>query len=412
MGFAVTNYGTNLNPDNKINGVPQPYLHNDTIGLLQAQIVSIDQAINLPAETGQLAVDKQRYELFRAPGATIDKKIVEICEEITEYKELIVAKGDEDIWNANPAFFPSKTEAKNALKSLYGQLHNEPNNDVISSINYYVYLTFNPTGDGLTPPAASYLRGAPLLQAGTGASGTVYESFVSTPDSIATLVIKPSNSEQNFTTSGEISFDVNNTITPYATPDSIQFVGIASVYRDIAVSYCYPNIEPNINSSTDFPYANAVTKILTDSVAGQGIGATFYPNALSVNPEQGIDLPEYNKFVDVKDGIQSTAFIGNVYAFDGSGIDNDTEILEIRNDIEALRDGFYPPNTNNPEGGVYPSETPDPDGLPSLMASADKLKPLKQEMAINVWAGERNLENMNTKKTVSLDVIETLKRLG
>ena len=88
MGFAVTSY--NRGP----------------IGILSARIISLDQTLNFPESITQLAVDEERYEMFKTPATKTDSKILsKYVDPINAAKQEVVNTGTlQNFFNNNEVY--------------------------------------------------------------------------------------------------------------------------------------------------------------------------------------------------------------------------------------------------------------------------------------------------------------------
>ncbi len=169
------------------------------------------------------------------------------------------------------------------------------------------------------------------------------------------------------------SSGIRNTIyfgrNPYNYNNTINFIGIASIYQDIDVMHIHPNLEPP-DPGTDDIFGNSDNVILTTSNKGVGFANTFFPNGL--NTSTSAPTPNLNSFVQCT---PAPTQLGDVYTFNTtSGASQNTIISNNKTNIRNLRAGD--PTSNSV-------------GIGSFNQASVEIKKQKKSHAVNVWSGKR-----------------------
>ena len=378
MGFAVTSY------------------QDGPVGILSASIISLDQGLNTPDSETALQVDKDRYEMFKTPAATVDKKTVDnFVDPINSKKADVVTNGQFSVWQANEQLYPDLASAENALDALYGDPDNTDglySNKQIISVVEWGGTPSSGIGSGFVPgnPTVTMTvgAGATVSQPGEGSGFALIDTTITAGTSGRILV---ENVTGSFKTgakplsmaSSPTSGITSNVVT---TVSGVQYLGEADINDDIFVAHFYPNMEPPDPGQEDI-FANPVNKIIASSSDyGLGIGNTFYRNGLSTTPSQ--PNPVLGVFVECD---TSVPFKGKVYTINTSASEA-TTIGNKKSEIQTLRVGTGSPHTSVAEfanaGGV--------------------IKEQKQSYAVNVWSGERMKVVMNNDKTTFQTAIGVL----
>ena len=387
MGFAVTSY------------------QDGPVGILSASIISLDQSLNTPDNETALQTDKDRYEMFKNPAATIDKKALDdFVDPINSKKATVVTNGQFSVWQANEFSYATQGEAENALDHLYGDPDNTDGlyskKQVISIITW----TGSPgsPGNGLPPTDPGYIgptgpspsatitvsAGAAVTQTGQGSGVALIDTTITAGTSGRIIVEQVSG--------GFVSGSDELWLGPFGGTQSVvssvagvNFIAEGEIYDDVVVAHFYPNMEPPDPGQEDI-FANPVTKIITSSNLGLGIGNTFYRNGLSTTASQ--PNPVLGDFVDTDTGVPLK---GKVYTFDISASES-TTVINNKQEIQTLRIGTGSPQTSAPE----------------FANAAGVVKEQKQSYAINVWSGERMKVVMNNDKSSFETAIAVLTNPG
>ncbi len=343
MGFAVTTYD------------------GDAVGILSAKIISLDQTLNFPESVTQLKVDEDRYEMFKGPAAKIDNNIlVRFVDLINDAKQIVVNTGTAANFQNNYEIYSSESDAINKLNSIYG--------DFTDPDGLYSFREAAPvigfTGLGTHPPAGNFSAGIAVTDAGGGA-GVLAFDFNPQVGVTTSCIVR--------SITGSFSSGIGNTIyfggSPYASNQTVNFIGIASIYKDVDVMHVHPNLEPP-DPGTDDIFGNSSNVILSQSNKGIGFANTFFPNGL--NTSISAPTPNLDSFVQCT---PSPPLIGEVFTFNTtSGASQNTTISNNKNTVEDLRVG-------DPASSSV--------GVGSFNQAAVDVKRQKKSYAVNTWSGKR-----------------------
>tara|TARA_B100000683_G_scaffold267729_1_gene301863 strand:+ start:1493 stop:2662 length:1170 start_codon:yes stop_codon:yes gene_type:complete len=382
MGFAVTSY-------------------NGAVGILSAQIVSLDQTLNLPSSDTELDTDENRYELFRTPAAAIDNNIlVKYVNPINAQKDTIVTNGQISVFESNPIFYASESAALTALEALYGAHTSDTgvysSRQVLASLRFPGSVLINaPIGATVTQ------AGNPDVINGQNAvNGKVFGSGETIAGSPYLLVSNVDNG--NFTTHqssifpnagvGQTVFINGVPIAVGVSPVNSDFIAVADIHDDIDVMHVYPNLEPTVNSNDDDIFGGAKNVILSQSNKGLGIANTFFANGLSTSTSSPV--PSLGIFVEIEGSSSAVPKRGEVFTFNtASGSSQASAISASRTAIGELRVGTSDP-TNV--------------GVTTFNNASRIVKDNKQSFAIHVWSGRRMRQVATNDKASFLTAINIL----
>jgi len=344
MGFAVTSY------------------KDDAVGILSARIISLDQTLNFPESITQLQVDQDRYEMFKQPAEKVDSNLLSrFVDPINAAKQVVVDTGTPANFQNNYEVYSSELDAINKLNTIYG--------DYINPDGLYSFREAAPvlgfTGLGTHPPAGNFSAGIAVTDAGGGAGVLAFD--FNPQVGVTTVAIVRA-------ITGSFSSGVGNTIyfggSPYASNQTVNFIGIASIYQDVVVQHVHPNLEPP-DPGTDDVFGNSDNVILTSSNKGVGFANTFFPNGL--NTSTSAPTPNLNSFVECT---PAPPKLGEVYTFNTtSGSSQNTTISNNQTTIKNLRFG-------DPASSSV--------GVGSFNQASVEIKKQKRSHAVNTWSGKRN----------------------
>ena len=356
MGFAVTSY--NQGP----------------IGILSARIVSLDQTLNFPESITQLAVDEERYAMFKTPATNTDSKILsKYVDPINAAKQEVVNTGTPQNFLNNNEVYSSGSAAISKLDSIYGDPLDVTTGDGLYS-ERFTHTVFGFTGNNLGPdphpPSGNFSAGIAVTQHATGAEGVLTFDFSASAGSNATMYVR--------NVSGSFVTGVGNTLyfgnvgsgVGYTGPDTINFIASGKIYKDVDVMHIHPNLEPPDPGTQDI-FGGSKNVILESSNKGIGFANTFYANGLNTTTSQPI--PDLGSFVN-SDPVPP--LIGEVFTFDtSSGSSQNNTISAKKQIIKDLRKGN--------------SSDPNDVGVGSYNGASAVIKNQKRSHAINTWSGKR-----------------------
>ena len=349
MGFAVTSY------------------KDDAVGILSARIISLDQTLNFPESITQLQVDQDRYEMFKQPAEKIDSNLLSrFVDPINAAKQIVVDTGTPANFQNNYEVYSSELDAINKLNTIYG--------DYINPDGLYSFREAAPvlgfTGLGTHPPAGNFSVGTAVTD-GVGGAGVLAFDFNPQVGVTTVAIIRAITG----------SFGIGNTLffggigfgtpgTAYPANDTINFIGIASIYQDVVVQHVHPNLEPP-DPGTDDIFGNSDNVILTSSNKGVGFANTFFPNGL--NTSTSAPTPNLDSFVECT---PAPPKLGEVYTFNTtSGSSQNTTISNNKTTVKDLRYG-------DPSSSSV--------GIGSFNQASVEIKKQKKSHAVNTWSGKRN----------------------
>lgn len=233
MGFAVTSY--NRGP----------------IGILSARIISLDQTLNFPESITQLAVDEERYEMFKTPATKTDSKILsKYVDPINAAKQEVVNTGTLQNFFNNNEVYSTGSAAISKLDSIYGDPLDVTTGDGLYS-ERFTHSVFGFTGTPASPPnipahppAGNFSVGTAVTQHDNSAEGEVLVDFNASAGANATMYVR--------TISGSFDVGIGNTLyfgpvgtgVGYTGPDTINFIASGKIYNDVDVMHIHPNLEP------------------------------------------------------------------------------------------------------------------------------------------------------------------------
>ncbi len=343
MGFAVTSYS------------------DEAVGILSARIISLDQTLNFPTSVTQLQVDEDRYVLFKDPATKVDANILSrFVDPINAAKQVVVNTGTASNFQSNYEIYASESAAISKLNTIYG--------DFTDADGLYSFREAAPvlgfTGVGTLPIAGNFSAGIAVSDA-SGGSGVLAFDFNPQVGVTTAMIVKSIN--------GSFSSGIGNTIyfggNPYNYNNTINFIGIASIYQDVDVMHIHPNLEPP-DPGTDDIFGNSSNVILTTSNKGVGFANTFFPNGL--NTSTSAPTPNLNSFVQCT---PAPTQLGDVYTFNTtSGASQNTIISNNKTNIRNLRAGD--PTSNSV-------------GIGSFNQASVEIKKQKKSHAVNTWSGKR-----------------------
>ena len=344
MGFAVTSY------------------QDEAVGILSARIISLDQTLNFPESVTQVKVDEDRYEMFKQPASKIDANILSrFVDPINGAKQNVVNTGTAANFLNNYEFYSSESDAINKLNSIYG--------DFTDPDGLYSYREAAPvigfTGLGTHPPAGNFSAGIAVSDA-SGGSGVLAFDFTPQVGVTTSCIVR--------SITRSFSSGIGNTIyfggSAYASNQTINFIGIASIYKDVDVMHFHPNLEPP-DPGTDDIFGDSSNVILTSSNKGIGFANTFFPNGL--NTSLTAPIPNLDTFVQCT---PSPPLIGEVFTFNTtSGSSQNATISTNKTIVENLRFGIL---SNIKDVGVG-----------SFNQASVEVKKQKKSHAVNTWSGKR-----------------------
>ncbi len=362
MAFAVTSY-------------------DGAVGILSAQIISLDQTLNLPASDTELDTDEDRYELFKTPAVAIDNNIlVKYIDPINAQKDIIVTNGQISVWQSNPVYYASESAALTALETLYGAHTADTgvysNRQAIAVLRFAASVTIS-ASNGQTVTQA----GDPdVIEGENAVNGKVFGS--GTVGGLPYLLVSDVDNG-NFTTNvssvapnvgvGQTVFVNGSPIAINVSPLHSDFIGVGDVHDDIDLMHLYPNLEPTVNSDNDDIFGGEKNVILTQSNKGLGIANTFFANGLSTSTSNPV--PSLGVFVDVEGSTSAVPKKGDVLTFDTtSGSSQASAISASRTAIGELRVG---------------TSDPSDVGITTFNNASRIVKDNKQSFAVHVWSGKR-----------------------
>lgn len=320
--------------------------YGGAVGILSAQIISIN-GYEEPGNQNSLGVASERYAVMLEPCEVVDQKIIDLTDSINTNKQLIL---DTDPGIAQS--FVSDAAAQTALSDLYGdtRTNNYPN---CQSVSFASSLSL--------PVSAAFTVDDVVFETGGGAYGFVAIATVSSEVYLRSVV--------GVFTGGSISSISGGSEVGFAT--DIYSIGIASIHNDVSLIRFYGDLEP-ADASSDNPYGNYSTPVLTTSNKGIGAGNTFFKN--------GIDTGDGgNRMLN--------ALKGNVIAFDTSTYP--TQEATITSAISDI--------------------TTDRVGVGTYTGSANVVKNTKTGYALNVWAytrGNKVVDDRTTSIQAAIDLLE------
>ncbi len=359
MGFAVTSY--NRGP----------------IGILSARIISLDQTLNFPESITQLAVDEERYEMFKTPATKTDSKILsKYVDPINAAKQEVVNTGTLQNFFNNNEVYSTGSAAISKLDSIYGDPLDVTTGDGLYS-ERFTHSVFGFTGTPASPPnipahppAGNFSVGTAVTQHDNSAEGEVLVDFNASAGANATMYVR--------TISGSFDVGIGNTLyfgpvgsgVGYTGPDTINFIASGKIYNDVDVMHIHPNLEPPDPGTQDI-FGGSKNVILDSSNHGIGFANTFFANGLNTTTSQPI--PNLGSFVNSD---PAPPLMGEVFTFDtSSGSSQNNTISDKRQIIKDLRMGN--------------SSDPNDVGVGSYNGASVVIKGQKRSHAINTWSGKR-----------------------
>jgi len=340
MGFAVTEYAG----------------YTPVIGLLNAQVVSKTQLLQLNGNQTTLGINSFRYEQFKQPCTAMDTSVIGFMNTINTAKDSIQSAGNSSNFLTYPKFYPTTGDAQTAVTQQF--------ETQLSTVE--VYHNLNWVGTAVTG-AVSVSPGT-AVSSSTGATGVVAFSATSQIGIAYSVIVKSVSG--NFGVGGTVYLGtVPGAGLAMTTPSFINYVGTGGVYDDNTIVTFYPDLEPP-NISVGSPFSNLQLKILNNSMKGLGVANTFWPNSLT-----GLNV--YGSFVDCDDPIVKT---GDVYAF------NTVSGVTVKNTINSL----------------IVDVTANRTGITSYANSSSVIKGYKRGYASNMWA----MTKTNSKVTTSVADLE------
>tara|TARA_Y100000033_G_scaffold13078_1_gene12086 strand:- start:453 stop:1598 length:1146 start_codon:yes stop_codon:yes gene_type:complete len=356
MGFAVTSYA------------------KGPIGILSARIVSLDQTLNFPESITQLAVDEERYEMFKTPATNTDSKILsKYVDPINAAKQEVVNTGTSQNFFNNNEVYATGSAAISKLDSIYGDPLDITTGDGLYS-ERDTHTVFGFTGNNLGPdphpPSGNFSAGIAVTQHATGAEGVLTFDFSASAGSNATMYVRNVSGSFNTGIANTLYFGAVGSGVGYTGPDTINFIASAKIYNDVDVMHIHPNLEPPDPGTQDI-FAGSKNVILDSSNHGIGFANTFYPNGLNTTTSQPI--PDLGSFVNCD---PTPPLMGEVFTFDtSSGSSQNSTISDKRQIIKDLRMGN--------------SSDPNDVGVGSYNGASAVIKNQKRSHAINTWSGKR-----------------------
>lgn len=348
MAFGVTSYA------------------NEPVGIMSANVISIDQGLTGISANSSLRLQEYRYNLYLGPSQNIDNKtITTFLDPSTAKKTEILGIGNVSTFDAAPIFYPSDSAAKNAASSLYGLASEMYSSGAISAVESYLSATM------VNPSPGTYTAGDPVTN-GLG-------------ESVGVVAITRTLVQTGFTYTGQLQIKSwSNTISVGSTltasgittnSGAINYIGVGSMHQDVVAVSNYPNLEPP-NTSVENPLSGLTDVGLTTANAGLGIGNTFYANGCETNT--------YADYVNVQGGVP---YMGDVLAFDTtSDTGSASQIAALRADLTPLR-----------------------TGITSYVSAAVEVKGRKYDAGLNVWILTKTtpiLEQQKTDLNNAINVLE------
>lgn len=340
MSFGVTTYG------------------NGAVGILSANIVSLQQSVIGASAYTTLGINTFRYNLFEEPAKTIDNALISTnLDPANAKKTEINAEGTDTVFLSHQSYHASTAAAEGAATSLYGTEANSSSTGALSEVTTYfsVGVTTNLPGS-VTAGQSVFFADGTLF--GTVAWDVTLQNVgFSYTGKYAVKSWNPNVSIGTTLIAGTIRVQV----------PKLEYIGVGKVYNDVVAITAYPNLEPP-NNDVDSPFEGRESQKLSSSNAGVGVANTFFANGLVDNT--------FGDFVIVSGGVP---FMQDVLAFDT--VSNSTGATDIAN-LRA-------------ELGGYRS------GIGSYVGAAATVKGLKNDYAINVWS-LRNDAKTNNEQIVNL----------
>ncbi len=145
MGFAVTEYAG----------------YTPVIGLLNAQVVSKTQLLQLNGNQTTLGINSFRYEQFKQPCTAMDTAVIGFMNTINTAKDSIQSAGDSTNFFTYPKYYPTTGDAQSAVTQQF--------ETQLSTVE--VYHNLNWAGAGVT--SAMSVSAGTAVSTSTGATGVV-----------------------------------------------------------------------------------------------------------------------------------------------------------------------------------------------------------------------------------------------
>ena len=354
MAFGVTTY------------------ENQPVGILSAQVISINQGLGGISAYGTLGIQTFRYDLFNAKATEIDQKTQSrFLDPAITKKGQIVSIGDSTTFIDHPEYHLTEVAALSAASALYGLASEIQTSGVAADVNVGLSVSM------AAADAGSYVLGDPVVNADGVTVGTIIVPRTLVLSGTGTIG-DPLKYRGNLEFKRLAPVGLGDTLTASGittNAGNIKYIGIASVYDDFAALTRYPNLEPS-NGNVDNPYGGRETVGLSSSNHGIGAGVTFYANSV-------VDTT-YGNFVDTTDTLP---FRGDVLAFSTTtGSSEASDIADLRAEFTDIR-----------------------SGITSYISASNSVKKQKNSAALNVYTLKRAAvitEAERNEINATIDVLE------
>lgn len=349
MSFGVTSYS------------------NGAVGIMSANIISINQSLSGVSAYTTLGIQTYRYNLYNGDAQRIDQKVQSnFLDPGSTKKTQILDIGDSDTFLSFPQYYASGAAAESAASTLYGQASEIQTDGVAADVTSYISLS------ATYPTPVTYTAGDSV----TEVDGTPFGTVAFTTSLVQTgLTYTGEYAVKDWNESAGVGIGstmIASGITTGVT--AIQYIGVSKVYDDfVAVTY-YPNLEPP-GDGTNNPFQGRQTKDFESVSDGIGAGNTFYGNSVVGNT--------YANYVETVD---SLPYLGDALVFDTtSNPGGATSIANLRSDFSTNR-----------------------SGISSYVDASTKVKGQKNGAAINIQSLKRAAVIIDNQKSSLQSTINVL----
>lgn len=314
-GFAVTTYSP------------------AAIGILSAQVESLQSSLSTGNANVTLGVNSERYQTFLLPCENIDGFAISTTTTLNATKVSIANSGDSDIYYSAPRTFLTAADATTAVNTDY--------DGVVTNVGVATALRF--------AASSTFTAGQNVTQQNTGAVGTILVTATS-----QRVLLTGVGGTGSFNTTDDCAVGIGTTQynpldTQIGVPNQVRFAGFGNINQDTITINTYPNLEPTANVTVPSPYQGATVATLGAGNTGLGIANTHFSNG--------------------------GGFIGTVFAFmSGTNPGAATSVTNMIAEVTNLR-----------------------AGITSFTTTVNILKPMKISYQVNVWSLTNNdSKNQNT----------------